>query len=75
MYKQNKYKILSNEPLTKDVYKMVLEGDTEYITAPGQFINIALDGKYLRRPISVCDYDEDCITIIYKVVGEESALA
>lgn len=70
MYKQNKYKILSNEPLTKDVYKMVLEGDTEYITAPGQFINIALDGKYLRRPISVCDYDGDCITIIYKVVGE-----
>lgn len=70
MYKQNKYKILSNEPLTKDVYKMVLEGDTEYITAPGQFINIALDGKYLRRPISVCDYDENCITIIYKVVGE-----
>lgn len=70
MYKQNKYKILSNEPLTKDVYKMVLEGDTEYITAPGQFINIALDGKYLRRPISVCDYDRDCITIIYKVVGE-----
>lgn len=70
MYKQNKYKILSNKPLTKDVYKMMLEGDTEYITAPGQFINIALDGKYLRRPISVCDYDEDCITIIYKVVGE-----
>lgn len=49
---------------------MVLEGDTEYITTPGQFINIALDGKYLRRPISVCDYDGDCITIIYKVVGE-----
>lgn len=70
MYKQNKYKILSNEPLTKDVYKMVLQGDTEYITTPGQFINIALDGKYLRRPISVCDYDGDCITIIYKVVGE-----
>ena len=70
MHKQNKYKILSNEPLTKDVYKMVLEGDTEYITTPGQFINIALDGKYLRRPISVCDYDGDCITIIYKVVGE-----
>ena len=70
MYKQNKYKILSNEPLTKDVYKMVLEGDTEYITTPGQFINIALNGKYLRRPISVCDYDGDCITIIYKVVGE-----
>jgi dihydroorotate dehydrogenase electron transfer subunit len=70
MYKQNNYKILSNIPLTKDVYKMILEGDTQYITAPGQFINIALDGKYLRRPISVCDYDDNTITIIYKVVGE-----
>lgn len=70
MYKQNTYKILSNEPLTKDVYKMILEGDMQYITAPGQFINIALEGKFLRRPISVCDYDNDTITIIYKVVGE-----
>lgn len=70
MYKQGIYKILSNESLTGDVYKMVLEGDTQYITAPGQFINIALDGRYLRRPISVCDYDDDTITIIYKVVGE-----
>lgn len=70
MYKQNTYKILSNEPLTRDVYKMILEGDTSYITAPGQFINIALEGKYLRRPISVCDYDDKTITIIYKVVGE-----
>lgn len=69
MYKQNVYKILSNEKLAKDVYKMVLEGDTQYITAPGQFINIKLDGKFLRRPISVCDYDENTITIIYKVVG------
>ncbi|MGN0523610.1 MAG: dihydroorotate dehydrogenase electron transfer subunit [Eubacterium sp.] len=70
MYKQNIYKILSNQPLTKDVYKMVLEGDTQYITAPGQFVNIALDGKYLRRPISICDYDNATITIIYKVVGD-----
>lgn len=70
MYKQNKYKILSNDALTEDVYKMVLGGDTKYITAPGQFINIQLDGKFLRRPISVCDYSDDTITIIYKVVGE-----
>lgn len=70
MYKQNIYKILLNEPLTQDVYKMILEGDTQYITAPGQFINIALDGKFLRRPISVCDFDDNTITIIYKVVGE-----
>ena len=48
---------------------MVLEGDTQYITAPGQFINIRLEGKFLRRPISVCDCDGSTITIIYKVVG------
>ena len=48
---------------------MVLEGDTTYIVRPGQFINIELDGCYLRRPISVCDYDDKTITIIYKVVG------
>ncbi len=69
MYKQNMYEIIENKPLAKDVYKMILKGDTQYITAPGQFINIALDGKFLRRPISVCDYDGETITIIYKVVG------
>lgn len=69
MYKRNIYKVLSNEPLTPVVYRMVLEGDTQYITRSGQFINIELEGKYLRRPISVSDYDEQTITIIYKVVG------
>jgi dihydroorotate dehydrogenase electron transfer subunit len=49
---------------------MVLVGDTSSITAPGQFINIKLDGFFLRRPISICDYDNETITIIYKVVGE-----
>ncbi len=48
---------------------MVLEGDTQYITRSGQFINIELEGKFLRRPISVADYDATSITIIYKVVG------
>lgn len=70
MYKQNIYKILSNKKIAKDVFEMVLEGDTQYITAPGQFINIQLEGKFLRRPISVCDYDDTTVTIIYKVVGE-----
>lgn len=68
--KQAIYKVIKNENIAKDVYRMVLEGDTQHITAPGQFINIALDGKFLRRPISVCDYDDATITIIYKVVGE-----
>lgn len=70
MYKDNIYKILSNKKIAKDVYEMILEGDTQYITAPGQFVNIKLEDKYLRRPISVCDCDESTITIIYKVVGE-----
>ncbi|MBE7023355.1 MAG: dihydroorotate dehydrogenase electron transfer subunit [Clostridia bacterium] len=49
---------------------MTLSGDTSAITAPGQFVNIQIDGLYLRRPISVCDYDEGTLTLIYKVVGE-----
>ncbi len=69
MYKKDIYTVLSNEPLTPVVYRMVLEGDTQYVTRSGQFINIELEGKYLRRPISVSDYDTKTITIIYKVVG------
>lgn len=63
------YEILENKALTQDIYRMILSGDTSHITAPGQFINIQLDGFYLRRPISICDYDDKTITIIYKVVG------
>ena len=70
MYKQNFYTIEENVKIAKDVYKMILKGDTQYITASGQFINIKIESKYLRRPISVCDYDDETITIIYKVVGE-----
>ena len=64
------FRIISNLPLTENVYKMVLYGDVSHITAPGQFINIKLDGMFLRRPISVCDYDDKTVTIIYKVVGK-----
>ncbi len=67
--KQSLFTILSNKPLTDSVYKMVLSGDTSAIAAPGQFVNIQLSGKFLRRPISVCDYDEQTLTIVYKVVG------
>ena len=69
MYKKGIYKILANEPLTASVWRMVLEGDTEWIVRPGQFVNIALEGRYLRRPISVCDCDARTLTLIYKVVG------
>ncbi|MCF0143032.1 MAG: dihydroorotate dehydrogenase electron transfer subunit [Parasporobacterium sp.] len=64
------YTIKENKKLTENVYRMILSGDTSAITAPGQFINIKLEGLFLRRPISVCDYSEDTITIIYKVVGK-----
>ncbi len=68
--KQSLFKIIENVPLTGNVYRMVLAGDTSAITCPGQFINIKLEGLYLRRPISVCDRDEKTVTIIYKVVGK-----
>lgn len=70
MYKRNIYTVTENKKIAKDVFYMILEGDTSYITAPGQFINIEIDGFYLRRPISVCDWDDKTITIIYKVVGQ-----
>lgn len=63
-------KIIENKPLTENVYKMTLSGDVSDIVTPGQFVNIKLDGLYLRRPISVCDCEGDLLTIIYKVVGK-----
>lgn len=68
--KQGVFKIAENSALTSNVYKMKLCGDVADITAPGQFINIKLDGLYLRRPISVFDRDDESVTIIYKVVGK-----
>ena len=68
--KQSIFEIRSNVALTDSVYKMVLAGDTSDITNCGQFVNIQLDGLFLRRPISVCDYDEKSLTIVYKVVGK-----
>ena len=67
--KQGIFTIVSNDALTDVVYKMVLEGDTSAITNCGQFVDLRLPEKYLRRPISVCDYDERSLTLIYKVVG------
>ena len=68
--KQSIFTVLCNEKIAVNTFKTVLEGDTSAITASGQFVNIKLDGFYLRRPISVCDYDSKSLTIIYKVVGK-----
>jgi len=67
---QNTFTVCSNRALTDSVYRMVLEGPLEgAITAPGQFVNLKLPGYYLRPPISVCDWTDDTLTLIYKVVG------
>ncbi len=67
--KQGLFEVTENRKIAKNTYLMVLKGDTSDITASGQFINIKLDGLFLRRPISVCDCDSETVTIIYKVVG------
>lgn len=67
--KQVVMKITENKPIADRTYFMSLEGDTSAITAPGQFVNIKLDGFFLRRPISVCDCERNRLSIIYKVVG------
>ena len=73
MMKQSIFTILTNEALTPSVYSMTLSGDTSAITAPGQFVNIRLAGKFLRRPISVCDWENGKLTLVYKVVGHGTA--
>ena len=70
--KQGLYTVSENTPLTASVYRMQLVGDTDGVLC-GQFINILIDGLYLRRPISVCDVDNTTITILYKVVGKGTA--
>ena len=67
--KQSIFEIRTNEALTSNVFKMTLAGDTSPVTAPGQFVNIKLEGQFLRRPISVCDCEDGLLTLIYKVVG------
>ena len=63
------YTVIENVNIASKTYKMTLAGDFTNIKSPGQFVNIKLDGFFLRRPISVCDYDRDSLTIVYKTVG------
>ena len=62
--------VKENIALTDSVYRMVLVGDTSGVTNCGQFVNLKLDGLFLRRPISVCDCEGDELTLVYKVVGK-----
>ena len=71
--KQTIFTVKENVALTEWVYKMTLSGDTSEVQKPGRFVNVKLDGLFLRRPISVCDATEDTLTLVYKVVGEGTA--
>lgn len=62
------FTVISNEKIAKNTYKMILSGNTDS-GRPGQFVNIKIDGFFLRRPISVCDIEENTLTLIYKTVG------
>ena len=68
--KQSYFEIVENVALTSNVMRMKLKGDISDIAGPGQFVNIKLDGMFLRRPISVCDAEDGILTIIYKIVGK-----
>ena len=68
--KQSLFTLEHARQLTADTYELVLSGDTSAITAPGQFVNIQLPGKFLRRPISICNWTKDALLLLVRVVGE-----
>lgn len=69
--KQTLFTLEHTRQLTADTYELVLSGDTSAITAPGQFVNIELPGKFLRRPISICNWSsEGALMLLVKVVGD-----
>ena len=70
MMKQGIFTVAENKPLTGKVSRLVLQGDTSAVERPGQFVQLRLDGLYLRRPFSVCDRDEDSLTVLFEAVGK-----
>ena len=70
---QTVFTVAENRPLAEGIYLLRLAGDTSGITAPGQFVDLKLEGFFLRRPISVCDWEEGSLTLIYKVLGRGTA--
>ncbi|MBE6995832.1 MAG: dihydroorotate dehydrogenase electron transfer subunit, partial [Ruminococcaceae bacterium] len=68
--KKSLFTVEHTRQLTADTYEMILSGDTSAITAPGQFVELELPGKFLRRPISICNWTDDALMLLVKVVGE-----
>jgi len=67
--KKSLFTVEHTRQLTADTYEMVLSGDTSAITAPGQFVNLDLPGHFLRRPISICTWNDEALILLVKVVG------
>lgn len=74
MIRESYFEIAENTPLRDDVRRLRLQGDTSAVTVPGQFVNIRIDGVFLRRPLSVCDAEEGTLTVIYRIAGEGTEL-
>ena len=72
--KQNLFTIIENSPLTAKVSRLRLRGDTSAIEGPGQFVDLKLEGLFLRRPLSVCDVEGDCLTLLYEAAGRGTEL-
>ena len=70
---QRVFTIAENAPVARDTYRLQLTGDTAAITAPGQFVDIRLAGRFLRRPVSVCRWSDGALTLYYKVAGAGTA--
>lgn len=68
--RQETFTVIQNHPIAKNTYRMILKGNTSGICGSGQFVNLKIEGFFLRRPISVCDYEENNLTLIYKIVGK-----
>ena len=63
------FSVRENQKIARDIFRLILEGDTSDISAPGQFVNVKIPGHYLRRPFSICDWNTNTLTVIYKLVG------
>lgn len=68
--KKERLTLLKNVALTREVYELKLAGDGNAFSAPGQFLNLSLEGFFLRRPISICDWDSQSLTLLYKTLGQ-----
>lgn len=71
--KQSMFMILENEELAPDVHQLILQGDTSAIKCAGQFVDLKLDGHFLRRPFSICDWTDTTLTVVYRTVGKGTA--